>query len=294
MRFGVVFPQIEFGHDESALRDYAQLAESLGYSHLLAYDHVLGANPERPGGWRGPYTYENPFLEPFVLFSYLAPLTQHLEFTTGILILPQRQAVLVAKQAATLDAITGGGRLRLGLGLGWNAVEYEALNEKFSNRGKRIEEQIEVMQRLWAEPLVTFDGRWHHISDAGLNPLPVHRRIPIWFGGHHENVLQRIARFGDGWMPNYRKPAEVKPHLEALDRILKEQDRKLSDLGLEGRMQYGDGSMETWATTLKEWESIGATHITINTMGVGFDTPQKHMEAITKFAQEMGFKPATN
>lgn len=288
MKFGVVFPQIEFGHDPVALRDYAQTAEALGYSHLLAYDHILGANPERPGGWRGPYTYNNPFLEPFVLFSYLAPLTQRLEFTTGILILPQRQTVLVAKQAATLDALTGGGRLRLGLGLGWNAVEYEALNEKFSNRGRRIEEQIEVLKKLWADPLVKFQGRWHHIPDAGLNPLPVQRKIPLWFGGHHERVLRRVAKYADGWMPNYRKAADIQPHLELLDKFLAAEERARKDIGLEARMQFGEGDPSVWTQTLEEWRKVGVTHITINTMGVGFDTPQKHIKAIKVFAEEMG------
>lgn len=288
MKFGVVFPQIEFGHDPVALRDYAQTVEALGYSHLLAYDHILGANPERPGGWRGPYTYRNPFLEPFVLFSFLAPLTQRLEFTTGILILPQRQTALVAKQAATFDAITGGGRLRLGVGLGWNEVEYQALGEKFSTRGRRMDEQLEVLQKLWAEPLVNFDGRWHHIPDAGLNPLPVHRKIPIWFGGHHENVLQRIVKYGDGWMPNYRKAADIQPHLELLDKFLATEGKQRKDIGLEARLQFGEGDARVWTQTLEEWKRVGVTHITINTMGVGFDSPQKHVSAIKKFAEEMG------
>lgn len=287
MKFGVIFPQLEFGHDAIALRDYAQAAESAGYSHLLAYDHVLGANPDRPGGWRGPYTHESPFLEPFVLFSFLAPQTQRLEFTTGILILPQRQTALVAKQAATLDALTGGGRLRLGVGLGWNEVEYQALGEKFSNRGRRIEEQLEVLKRLWAEPLVTFEGRWHRIAEAGLNPLPPRRKIPIWFGGHHENVLKRIARHGDGWMPNYRKAEDIKPHLELLEKYLDAAGRKRSDVGLEARIPFGDGSADAWKALLEEWKAVGATHITLNTMGAGLDTPQKHIEAIRKFGEEI-------
>lgn len=287
MRFGVVFPQYEFGHDSGALREYAQTAEELGYAHFLAYDHVLGANPDRPGGWKGPYTHANAFLEPFVLFSFLAPLTQRLEFTTGILILPQRQTALVAKQASTLDALTGGGRLRLGVGLGWNEIEYQALGEKFSNRGRRMDEQIEVLQKLWAEPLVKFEGRWHHIPDAGLNPLPVRRGIPIWFGGHHENVLQRVAKYGDGWMPNYRRATDIKPQLESLDKYLKDEGKNRSVIGLEARIQFGDGSADLWKQTIEEWKAVSATHITINTMGAGFETPQKHIDAITRFAREM-------
>lgn len=222
-----------------------------------------------------------------MLFSFLAPLTQRLEFTTGILILPQRQTALVAKQAATLDVLSGG-RLRLGVGLGWNEIEYQVLGEKFSNRGRRIEEQIQVLQKLWAEPLVTFEGRWHHIPDAGVNPLPLRRKIPIWFGGHHENVLRRVAKYGEGWMPNYRKAADIQPHLEALDKLLAAAGKSRSDIGLEARLQFGDGSAETWKQSFEEWKAVGATHITINTMGVGFDTPQKHIEAIKKFAKEMG------
>lgn len=285
MKFGVVFPQTEFGHDAAALKDYAQTAEALGYKHILAYDHVLGANPGRPGGWKGPYTFENPFLEVFVLFSYWAALTTKIEFTTGILILPQRQTALVAKQAATLDAISGG-RLRLGVGLGWNEVEYVALNENFHNRGKRAEEQVQVLQKLWAEPLVTFEGRWHHISDAGLNPLPLKRKIPIWFGGHHENVLQRVARLGDGWMPNFRVAADTAPHLETLDKFLAKEGRARKDIGVEARLHYKDAA--SWEETLTAWTSAGATHITINTMGAGLDTPVKHIEAIKKAAKQLG------
>ena len=169
MKIGVVFPQTEIGNDPAAIRDYAQTAEGLGFTHVLAYDHVLGANPDRPGGWSGPYTYLTPFHEVFVLFSYLAGLTQRLELVTGILILPQRQTALVAKQAASLDVLSGG-RLRLGVGLGWNEVEYTALNEDFHNRGKRIEEQVALLRRLWTEPLVDFKGQWHTIPDAGHQP----------------------------------------------------------------------------------------------------------------------------
>ena len=201
MKLGVVFPQTEIEHSPAAIRDYAQAAEDLGYDYLLAYEHVLGANPERPGGWRGPYTHLHSFFEPFVLFSYLAGLTHRLQFTTGILILPQRQTVLVAKQAATLDALSGG-RLRLGIGIGWNAIEYEALGEDFHTRGRRIEEQVELLRLLWTEPLVSFQGREHILSDAGIKPLPVQRPIPIWFGGSSDPVLRRMARLGDGWMPN--------------------------------------------------------------------------------------------
>lgn len=289
MKFGVVFPQTEFGHDRGALREYAQTAEALGYNHILAYDHVLGANPQRPGGWKGPYTFETTFLEVFVLFSFFASITEKIEFTTGILILPQRQTALVAKQAATLDVLSGG-RLRLGLGLGWNEVEYQALNEDFRNRGKRIEEQVEVLKQLWAKPLVTFEGRWHHIPDAGLNPLPANRKIPIWFGGHHANVLKRVAQQGDGWMPNYRTVVDAKPNLELLDKYLEEAGRKRNEIGLEARLVYKDGNADSWGRGIADWKAAGCTHITINTMSAGLKTAQEHIEAIKRFAKETGLK----
>jgi probable F420-dependent oxidoreductase len=284
MRIGVVFPQTEIGNDPAAIRDYAQTAESLGFTHLLAYDHVLGANPDRPGGWSGPYTYQSPFHEVFVLFSYLAGLTQRLEFVTGILILPQRQTALVAKQAASLDLLSGG-RLRLGVGLGWNEVEYISLNEDFHNRGKRVEEQVRLLRRLWSEPLVEFRGNWHTISDAGVNPLPVQRPIPIWFGGHAEPVLRRVARMGDGWMPNYRSVADARPSLALLDRFLAEAGRSRSQIGIEPRISYGAGDAKAWESTLHDWQAAGATHLSFNTMGSGFETPQEHIKAIRMFAE---------
>jgi probable F420-dependent oxidoreductase len=182
MQLGVVFPQTEIGNDPSIIRDYAQTAEGLGYSHILAYDHVLGASVKNRTDWRGPYTSDTPFHEPFVLFGYMASITERVGFTTGVIILPQRQTALVAKQAAQVDLLSGG-RLRLGVGIGWNEVEYEALGEEFGNRGRRMEEQVELLRRLWTEPVVDFTGRWHRVPEAGINPLPVQRPIPVWIGG---------------------------------------------------------------------------------------------------------------
>ena len=284
MKIGVVFPQTEIGNDPAAIRDYAQTAEGLGFTHLLAYEHVLGANPQRPGGWSGPYTHLTPFHEVFVLFGYLAGVTQRLELATGILILPQRQTALVAKQAASLDVLSGG-RLRLGVGLGWNAVEYEALNEDFHNRGVRIEEQVQVLRRLWSEPLVTFTGKWHTIPDAGLNPLPLQRPIPIWFGGSVEPAIRRIARLADGWMVQHRSAAKAKADLELFDRFLEEAGRSRSQVGLEPRLLYGAGDPKSWESDLHDWQAAGATHLSFNTMGGGFKTPQEHIQAIQKFAR---------
>ncbi len=284
MKIGIVFPQTEFGNDAVALRDYAQTAESLGYTHILAYDHILGANPNRPGGWRGPYTYEHPFHEPFVLFGYLAAVTSRIEFATGVIILPQRETAVVAKQAATLDILSNG-RLRLGVGIGWNEVEYVALGQNFRTRGQRIEEQVKLLRLLWQNELVTFNGRWHTIPDAGLNPLPVQRPIPIWFGGHADAVLRRIARMGDGWLPNYRTAEQARPEVEKLARYLEENGRALTDIGIEPRLSYGSGNSDLWQRAVEGWQAIGATHLTLNTMGLGFDTPQKHIQAIQHFSE---------
>lgn len=287
MHTGVVFPQTEYGSDPIAIRDYAQTAESLGYSHILAYDHILGANPHRPGGWHGPYTHQTPFHEPFVLFSFMAGVTQRIGFATGIIILPQRETAVVAKQAATLDVLSNG-RLRLGVGIGWNEVEYVSLNQNFHTRGKRIEEQVVVLQQLWQHELVTYHGRWHTIPDAGLNPLPQQRPIPIWFGGHADAVLRRVAHLGQGWMPNYRNAARAKPEIEKLAGYLAENGRSLADIGIEFRLAYGDANPITWQQTITDWQALsGVTHVTLNTMGLGLTTPQEHLAAIRHFATQM-------
>ncbi len=182
MRIGVVFPQTEIGPDAGAVRRYAQGVEALGYTHILAYDHVVGADPEMHAPWTGPYDVHTQFHEPMVLFGYLAAVTT-LELVTGIIILPQRQTVLAAKQAAEVDLLTGG-RFRFGVGLGWNPVEYEALGKDFSSRGRRMDEQVALLRRLWTEPTVTFDGTFDRVTGAGLAPLPVQRPIPLWMGAY--------------------------------------------------------------------------------------------------------------
>lgn len=284
MNIGLVFPQTEIGDDPAAIKDYAQTAEALGFSHILAYDHVLGANPERPGGWRGPYTYRDSFYEPFVLYSFMAAVTQTIGFVTGVIILPQRETALVAKQAATLDVLSGG-RLRLGVGLGWNEVEYLALNQDFNRRGRRVEEQVEVLRELWTKPLVNFHGRWHTIPDAGVNPLPTQRPIPIWFGGHADAVLRRTARMGDGWLPNHPSPEYIQPLLQKLDEYLAEAGRSRDDLGIEPRISYGDGNPDEWRRLIDDWRALGATHLSVNTMRLGFETPGDHLQAIRTFAE---------
>ncbi len=286
MKYGVVFPQVEFPSDPAAIKDYAQTAEELGYNHLLAYDHVLGANPDREGGWSGSYAYTDPFQEPLILFSYLTGFTESLEFISGIIILPQRQTALIAKQAATLDVLCNG-RLRLGVALGWNEVEYVCLNQDFSTRADRFEEQIELLRQLWTEELVVFEGKYHTIPDAGINPLPVQRPIPLWFGGHADPVIRRIAKMADGWLPNYRTPEDGAEALEKLEQYLAEAGRTMADIGLEARVRIRHGDEDLWASVAESWEAAGATHLTVNTMGAGIDTPQGHIEALQQFAKLM-------
>jgi probable F420-dependent oxidoreductase len=285
MKFGIVFPQTEFGNDPVAIRDYAQAAQALGYGHIVAYDHILGANPDRRPKLDGPYTYKDPFHEPFVLFSYMAGLTEKIEFATCILILPQRQTALVAKQAAAVDVLSNG-RLRLGVGIGWNWVEYDALGQDFHSRGRRIEEQVDLLRLLWTQPLVSYDGRWDKIRDAGLNPLPVQRPIPIWFGGHADAVLRRLATMGDGWMPNYRSAADARTSLDRISQYLNQAGRSWEDIGLEPRLHYANGDQEEWGRVIDGWRDAGATHLSLNTMHCGFDTPHAHLRAMEIFAAD--------
>ncbi len=286
MNIGVVFPQVEIGQDPAAIRDYAQAVEAMGYTHILAFDHVLGANPERPGGWKGPYTYRHPFHEPFVLFGFLAGVTRRVELVTGILILPQRQPALVAKQAAAVDVLSRG-RLRLGVGVGWNPVEFEALGEDFTNRGKRIEEQIALMRALWTKELVTFQGQWHRVPDAGINPLPVQRPIPVWMGGESEVVVRRAARLADGWMPHFRPGPDAQAIVDRLHGLIKEAGRDPGKFGIEGRMTLAQVPPEQRTKEIAEWRAMrGITHLCIYTVGLGLTTPDEHVRTLERFKKE--------
>src|SRR5579883_203395 len=291
MRIGVIFPQTEIGNDPLAIRDYAQAVEAMGYRHILAYDHVLGASTATRPDWRGPYTSETPFHEPFVLFGYLAGLTRQLELVTGVIILPQRQTALVAKQAAEVDVLSGG-RFRLGIGVGWNPVEYQGLNEDFHNRGARSVEQVAVLRALWTEPVVTFHGRWHHIEAAGIHPLPIQRPIPIWFGGSPaDQILKRIARLGDGWLPQLPDPRkeETRQAIERLRAFTLEAGRAPEAMGIEARLSIGQVSQDLWATYAEGWKKLGATHLGINTMGAGLASPQAHIDALRRVKEALGF-----
>jgi len=281
MQLGVVFPQTEIGADPGPVREYALAAEAAGYQHLLAYDHVLGADPDRPGGFTGPYTHETLFHEPLVLFGYLAAITQQMELVTGILILPQRQTALVAKQAAEVDVLSGG-RLRLGVGVGWNAVEYDALGEDFHTRGRRVEEQIALLRALWADPVVSFEGKYHSVSRAGIKPLPPGQSIPIWMGGMSEPVLNRIGRTADGWFPQYREPAQLVEGVAKIHEVAEAAGRDPASIGIEPQLRLGS-DVAADVELAHQWQQAGATSLSVNTMGLGYDSVAQHIEAIQRF-----------
>ena len=273
MKLGVVFPQTEIGSDPGAVREYAQAAESMGYNHILAFDHVLGANAESRPVWSGAYRHTDAFHEPFVLFGYLAAVTSSVELVTGVIILPQRQTALVAKQTAAVDVLSQG-RLRLGIGVGWNAVEYEALGENFHNRGRRSEEQIDLLRKLWTNDLITYEGRWHKITDAGLNPLPVQQPIPVWFGGAAPQTIRRVATIGDGWFPLFRPDDSGRALIESMREQAAEAGRGPDDIGVESWVSIRDSSEDDWKRTAEAWRELGATHLSVNTMNAGLESPR--------------------
>ena len=294
MRVGVVFPQTEIGPDPVAIRDYVQAAEDLGYSHLIAYDHVLGADTRFHEGWSGGYALNDMFHEPLVVFGYMAAITKTLELVTAILILGQRQTALVAKQAAEVDVLSGG-RLRLGVAIGWNHVEYEALGQNFHNRGRRTEEQIPLLRALWTQEVVNFKGRWNHVTDAGINPLPVQRPIPIWMGAGGrlspvppERVLRRVARLADGWFPQFSPDEAGRETITRVREYAREEGRDPSVIGMEARINIADGNPEFWVERAKAWEELGATHISVNTMRAGLESSEAHINAIRQFKEVVG------
>ncbi|MFN0146139.1 MAG: LLM class F420-dependent oxidoreductase [Dehalococcoidia bacterium] len=286
MQLGAVFPQSEIGNDPAAIRDFAQAAEGLGFSHLLIYDHVLGADRDRPGGFQGPYDKDTPFHEVFVTLGYLAACTSTMELATAVLILPQRQTVLVAKQAAEVDILSGG-RMRLGIGTGWNAVEYVALNEDFGNRGRRQEEQVTLMRALWANDSIDFEGKWHRVEKAGINPRPG-RQIPIWFGGSAPALVKRIAKFGDGWYPLMGPTDEAAAMIATLRDAMKAEGRDPAALGIQAQAQARGGTPERWQKNAEQWRELGATHLAIATMNAGFTSPADHIAAIRQWKESLG------
>jgi len=279
MRIGAVFPQTEIGTNPALIRGWVEAVEDLGFRHVLAFDHVLGAGTSTRPDWTGPYTSDTPFHEVFVLYGYLAAVTRSIELVTAIVILPQRQTALVAKQAAAVDVLSEG-RMRLGIGIGWNAVEYEVLGESFGDRGARSEEQIAVLRALWSDTAISYRGRWHAIEDAGINPLPVRRRIPVWIGGGAEATLRRVGRVGDGWFPQ-RGPNERAGEMVAtIHESARAAGRAPEEIGIEPRLNLAQVPAEEWAGYAARWRELGATHLCINTMGLGYEHVGQHVEAL--------------
>jgi len=286
MRIGVVFPQTELGGDVGAVRAYGEGVAGLGYTHLLAYDHVVGADPAVHEGWAGPYDVTTTFHEPFVMFGYLAALID-IELVTGIIILPQRQTALVAKQAAEVDLLTEG-RFRLGVGLGWNHVEYEALGQRFDQRGRRLSEQIGLLRRLWTEPSVTHAGEFDTVTAAGLAPLPVQRPIPVWIGGSSDPAYRRIGRLADGWFPQIRPGDDLTRALDLIAAAAESADRDPSTIGMEGRVTWNPDDPDRFARQVDRWRAAGATHVSIDTMRTGQRTVDDHLAALTAAAAIAG------
>ncbi|MDT7760356.1 MAG: hypothetical protein QOH27_6254 [Mycobacterium sp.] len=286
MRVGVVFPQTELGGDPGAVRAYGETVEAVGYTHVLAYDHVVGADPAVHTGWAGPYDVNTTFHEPLVMFGYLAAITRSVELVTGVIILPQRQTALVAKQAAEVDLLSGG-RLRLGIGLGWNAVEYEALGEDFTNRGKRSGEQIELMRRLWTEQTVSFDGDFHRVTGAGLAPLPVQRPIPLWIGTRSTPGYRRAGRLADGWFPMMEPGPDLDYARGIVEQAAVEAGRDPAAIGMEGRVTWS-GDDDALARDVAAWAATGASHLSINTMGAGLTSVDEHLAVLTRVAGRIG------
>jgi len=292
MQVGAVFPQLEIGTDPDAIAKYARTVEDLGYDHLVIFDHVLGADASRPGGWTGAYDHRSMFHEPFVLYGYMAAVTTRLRLATAVIVLPQRQTALVAKQAAEVDVLSRG-RLTLGVGIGWNAVEYEALNESFTNRGRRIEEQIAVMRALWTQEVVDFKGRWHRIDRAGLDPLPVQRPIPIWMGGGWdrqkralvEPSARRIARIADGWFTHVPANEDSRAVMQAFRRLVEEEGRDPATFPVEGRLPAAKSGAEEWKRGIDMIRQLGMTSVELNTMGAGYRSLDEHLEALRRFKE---------
>ena len=283
MRYAVVFPQTQLGADPAILRDFVQAAEAMGYHHLLAYDHVLGANPDRDG-WAGgrPYTYRDMFHEPFTLFSWMAAITETIGFMTGVLILPQRQTALAAKQAAQLDLLSGG-RFRMGIGVGWNEVEYNSLGQDFATRGARVEEQMTILRQLWTKPLVKIEGRFDKIDDAGINPLPS-QPIPIWIGGTADVVLRRAARLSDGYVAQAGDPQAAKPLCDAFYAYAEAAGRR-EQVGLHTRLVTEQVPERQWEAYVRGWADIGATELAVYPHG---DRLDDYLERLRRFKARFG------
>lgn len=281
MQIGAVFPHNEIGTDPGAIKAFAEGVESLGISHLLIYDHVLGADPDREGGFRGPYDKDVAFHEPFTTFAFIAAVTEKLEMITTVMILPQRQTVLAAKQAAEV-ALLSNNRFRLGVGVGWNEVEYVGLNETFTNRGRRQAEQVEVMRKLWSEDSLDYTGDYHRIDKASINPRPS-QPIPVWFGGSAPALLDRVARLGDGWIPLMGANDKAQACIDTIKATREAAGLSFDNFGIQAQAQYAGGSPERWQKHAQAWQNMGCTHIAIATHNAGPTDVDGHLSRIREY-----------
>ena len=285
MQLGAVLSQNEIGADLGALRSYAQAVQDLGYDFLVVADHVVGADPADHPELARVFPLDATLHEPFALCAFLAGVAPGLGFLPSVVILPQRQTVLVAKQAAAVDFLTGG-RFRLGVGIGWHAVEFAALGVPFRDRARRFEEQIALLRRLWTERAVTFDGRYHTVPAAGLTPPPVQRPIPIWIGAGSEAAIRRATRLADGFLPLRPLDGGWPATMGKVRAWLDEAGRAPATFGIEGRLEAGTGTPDDWQRTAELWRGLGATHLSVSTGGLG--GPDAHVARLREVRQLIG------
>jgi probable F420-dependent oxidoreductase len=286
MQYGAFFPTRDMPADRVAIRDWAQAAEALGFDYIEVSDHVLGADREKIPGFEGPYDVDDSFHETFTTIAYMAAITEKVGFASGVLILPQRQTALVAKQAAQVDVLCGG-RLRLGIGVGWNPVEYEALGEDWSKRGRKQEEQVQLLNRYWTERTVTFEGEFDRVAHAGVNPLPIQRPIPVWFGGGVDAVLRRAAKYGQGWIPLGNPGRSSMAMLEKLKGYLAAEGRDPAGFGVEAWIRHNLGGPADWRNAVDTWRDAGASHATFYTSGQGVGGVDAQIAEMRKFVEAM-------
>jgi probable F420-dependent oxidoreductase len=284
MKLGAVYPQIELGGQPEALDHVARAVESMGLDHLVMYDHVVGATHQgRHPPLQGPYTDQHPFHDPLVAFGYLAAITRRIDLVTGVLILPQRQTVLVAKQATEVDLLSKG-RLCLGVGIGWNYVEYEALGQDFSARGERMSEQITFLRRLWSEDLIDWRGKFDRINRANIVPRP-RRKIPIYCGGVVEAAFKRAAMLGDGFIFGGKPVRDVVPEWTHMRQLLREAERSPTEFGAHCLIMtetFTAQSVQEAADSIRTWEDAGGTHASIVTMGQAYTTASQHVDYLNE------------
>jgi probable F420-dependent oxidoreductase len=285
MQIGVVYPQTDLPTDPETVRAYVRQVEELGYRHVEIYDHVLGADPAVHAGWKRPYDVDTTFHEPLVFYGFLAAITR-LELVTAIVVAPQRQTALLAKQAAEVDILSGG-RFRLGIAIGWNPVEYEALGQSFSTRGEREEEQIGLLRRLWTERSVTHDGKFERVTGAGLAPMPIQRPIPIWLGGMSPAAYRRMGRLADGWFPRVGPGPELDEARAIIAGAAAEAGRDPAAIWMEPRVTWGAGGTDDVISGAQQWRDAGATHLSVDTMGSGLPGLEAHLDALAKAGEAL-------